>query len=115
MIGIVRTLSIAAVLLPVMTVNARVTVPIYDEAGLKAVKVLTPQQKKLRKDLLEGFEDAGVALPDVKRARVKEILDELEALHQEFERNVREDRTQVVFTPLEMKGLPQDYLDKATR
>ncbi|MES2354359.1 MAG: M3 family metallopeptidase [Pseudomonadota bacterium] len=84
-------------------------------ARINAVKVVTPSQKKFKKDLLENFEDAGVALSEDKRVRVKEILDRLEALRQEFEKNVREDRTKVAFTPDEMKGLPQSYLDKAKR
>jgi len=82
---------------------------------IKAVKTTTPPQKKMRKDLLESFEDSGVALSDDKRVRVKEILDRLESLRQDFDKNVREDRTKVVFSPEEMKGLPQTYLDKATR
>ena len=82
---------------------------------VKAVKAATAHQKQLRKDLLNGFEDNGIALPPEKRAKVKEILDRLEALRQEFEKNLREDRTQVVFDAAEMQGLPQSYLDKAKR
>jgi thimet oligopeptidase len=82
---------------------------------IKAVKARTPHQKKLRKDLLESFEDTGVALPANKRKKVKEILDRIEGPRQDFDRNVREDRTKVVFAPEEMKGLPQAFLDKAKR
>ena len=82
---------------------------------IKAVNPATPHQRELRKNLLNGFEDTGVALPPLKRAKVKEILDKLEALRQTFEKNVREDRTKVVFAPDELKGLPQAYLDKAPR
>jgi thimet oligopeptidase len=82
---------------------------------LKAVRAGTAHQKQFRKNLLDRFEDTGVALASEKRARVKEILDKLEALRQEFEKNVREDRTKVVFTPDEMKGLQQSYLDRVKR
>jgi thimet oligopeptidase len=54
-------------------------------------------------------------MPIDQRAKVKAILDRLEVLRQDFDKNVREDRTTVVFTSEEMKGLPQAYLDKAKR
>ena len=82
---------------------------------IKAVKTATPHQKQMRTDLLEEFEDTGVALPAEQRMRVKTILDRLEALRQDYAKNVREDRTKVVFAPQEMQGLPQPYLDKATK
>ena len=74
-----------------------------------------PHPKQLRTDLLEEFEDTGVALPAEQRSRVKTILDRLEALRQEYAKNVREDRTKLVFTPQEMQGLPQAYLDKSSK
>ena len=43
-------------------------------------------QAKLRKDLIEGFEDTGAALPPQKRARAKAIFDKLEELRQAFDR-----------------------------
>jgi len=82
---------------------------------MKAVQAATPYEKQLRTDLLEEFEDTGVALPAEQRARVKTILDRLEALRQEYARNVREDRTKVAFTPHEMQGLPPAYLDKSSK
>ena len=70
---------------------------------------------KLSKDLLEGFEDTGVALPPAKRERMKAIIRQLEELRLDFERNMRDNTTKLVFTPAEMKGLPQSYLDKTKR
>jgi thimet oligopeptidase len=67
-------------------------------------------QAKLRKDLLEGFEDSGAALPPEKRARAKAIFDALEELRQAYDRNVRDDPTKVAFTPAEMEGLPEAYV-----
>jgi thimet oligopeptidase len=75
-----------------------------------AAEAATPHQKKLKKDLLEGFEDSGVALPPDKRKRAKEIFDRLEELRQEFERSIREDPTKVTFTPAELEGLPDSYV-----
>ena len=82
---------------------------------VKAVKVTAGPDRKFRKDLLEGFEDTGVALPQARRARLKDIIQKLEDIRQEFERNVRDNKTKLTFKPEEMKGLPQAYLDKAKR
>ncbi len=80
-----------------------------------AVKPAEPHARKLRRDLLEEFEDTGVALAPEARGRAKAIINRLEALRQEFERNVRDNKTRLAFTPDELRGMPQDYLDKAKR
>ena len=79
-------------------------------ARVKAAKPANGHQAKLRKDLLEGFEDSGVALPPAKRARAKEIFDRLEQLRQDFDRSIREDPTKVTFTPAEVEGMPESWL-----
>jgi thimet oligopeptidase len=84
---------------------------------VQAAKPADERQAKLRKDLIEGFEDSGVALAPEKRARAKAIFERLEELRQGFDRNVRDDPTRVTFTPAEMEGMPAAYLEahKATR
>jgi thimet oligopeptidase len=84
-------------------------------ASMKARVTATAHQRQFRQNLLDRFEDTGVALASAKRGRVKAILDKLEALRQEFEKNVREDRTKVIFTSDEMRGMPKSYLDNAKR
>jgi thimet oligopeptidase len=79
-------------------------------ARVKAIDPANPRQRKLKKDLVEGFEDSGVALPPAERKRAKEIFDRLEVLRQEFDRSVREDTTKVVMTPADMAGMPEAYL-----
>ena len=84
-----------------------------DEALFRRVQAAKPKgvhQAKFRKDLLEGFEDSGVALAPAKRARAKEIFDRLEALRQEFDRRVRDDPTRVTIAAAEMEGMPESYL-----
>lgn len=71
--------------------------------------------RRMKKDLVEAFEDSGVALPEDRRARVREINDALTTLAQEFARHIRENSTRVAFTPAECEGLPQSYLDRAER
>ena len=79
-------------------------------ARVKAAQPATPHQAKLKKDLVEGFEDSGVTLPPDKRKRAKEIFDKLEELRQAFDRDIRDDPTTVTFTPAEMEGMPESYL-----
>jgi thimet oligopeptidase len=80
-----------------------------------AVKPADAIDAKLKKDLLEGFEDTGVSLPAEKRARMKEIHAQLELIRQEFERDIRDNKTRLSFTADEVKGLPHDYLTQAKR
>ena len=79
-------------------------------ARVKAAQPANARQAKLKKDLIEAFEDNGVALPPGGRSRVKQIAVKLEELRQAFERNLREDRTKVTFAAAEMAGLPDAYL-----
>lgn len=72
-------------------------------------------ERKLRKDTLHDFEDAGITLMPKKRERMREIRIRLDAIQQEFSRNIRDNKTRVVFTPEQMRGLPDDYLAKLKR
>jgi len=79
-------------------------------ARVKAAKPANAHQAKLKKDLIDGFEDSGVALPADRRARAKQIFDKLEELRQVFDRNVRDDPTKVSFTPAELEGMPPAWI-----
>ena len=84
-------------------------------ARLKGYQPKGAAEAKLKRDLMNAFEDSGAALPPDKRARAKAIMDELEVERLAFERNVRDDPTKVVFTPAEMEGLPEAYLKARKR
>jgi thimet oligopeptidase len=84
-------------------------------ARVSGAQPMTPHQAKLKKDLLEGFEDTGAALSPDKRARAKEIFDKLEELRQAFDRAIRDDPTKVTFTSAETAGLPEAYLKDKKR
>ena len=84
-------------------------------ARIKATSPRGAAAIKMRKDILDAFEDTGVALPADKRARMSAILQRLEAIRQEFGRNIRNNKTRLTFTADEVKGLPPSYLDKAQR
>ncbi|QJR15640.1 M3 family metallopeptidase [Usitatibacter palustris] len=79
-------------------------------ARVKAAKPKGAHQVKFHKDLMEGFEDSGVALPPKERARSKEIFEKLELLRQAFDRNIRDDPTKVTFTAAELEGMPEAYV-----
>ncbi|MGZ4778178.1 MAG: M3 family metallopeptidase [Thermoanaerobaculia bacterium] len=80
-----------------------------------AVKPASGAQMQLRKDLVESFEDSGVSLSPQKRERFRQISERLTELGQDFGRNLRDNNTRMKFTPAECEGLPQSYLDRATR
>jgi len=86
---------------------------LYDR--VRHVVPRTNAQKQMRKDLLEAFEDSGVALQPEKRDRFKFISERLTELAQEFSKNIRENKTVLTFTPEECAGLPQSYLDRVPR
>ena len=77
---------------------------------VKDAKPADAIQKQYRQDLLDAFEDSGVTLDLAKRERVKAINKEITDLALQFEKNVRDDGTKLVFRPDEMAGLPDPYL-----
>jgi Zn-dependent oligopeptidase len=89
-----------------------------NERFYQRVRAVVPHnnaQRQLRKDLIEAFEDSGVALPPEKRERFKAISDRLTELGQEFAKNIRENTSRLTFTPAECEGLPQAWLDRMPR
>ncbi|PYQ52278.1 MAG: Zn-dependent oligopeptidase, partial [Acidobacteria bacterium] len=101
-----------------VTESAFMTEVFQNEKLFERVKSVVPAnsaQKQLKKDLLESFEDSGVALPQERRHRFREISERLTELSQEFAKNIRENKTVLHFTPEECVGLPQSYLDRAQK
>jgi thimet oligopeptidase len=79
---------------------------VYDIA--RRSKFSDPIDRRAAQVALEGFEDAGAALPEGKRARAKELSDKLTELSQAFSKNVRDTHAKVLFTEAELKGVPED-------
>ena len=82
---------------------------------LRAAQPIDAVDAKLQKDLLEAFEDTGVALPTEKKQRMQHILEQLEVLRQEFDRNIRDNKTRLSFSAQEVQGLPETYLARVQR
>jgi len=98
--------------------SAFMTEVFQNEKLFERVRSVVPAnnaQKQLQKDLLESFEDSGVALPREKRDRFRQISERLTELSQEFAKNIRENKTVLHFTREECGGLPQSYLDRVPR
>lgn len=68
------------------------------------------QDRGYREQLIEAFEDTGVTLPPMKRARAKRIQDEINTLELQFGANVNDVATTVAVTPAETAGLPDSLL-----
>ncbi|RQP23712.1 M3 family metallopeptidase [Piscinibacter terrae] len=84
-------------------------------ALLKQVQPADDIDRRFLTDTLNAFEDAGAGLSPEKQKRAEEINNEINRLSQEFERRVREDKTQEAFTEAELKGVPADAWKTAKR
>jgi thimet oligopeptidase len=62
----------------------------------------------MKRDLRE-FRRAGVDRDDATREKVRALNDEVVAIGQEFDRNIRQGTRTVTFTPAELAGLPEDF------
>lgn len=80
--------------------------------NMRIVRVNDDEERKLRQDNISAYEDAGVSLMPDKRRRVKQILARLTEISQEFSRNIRENKTKLVFSPYELQGMPKEYMDR---
>lgn len=99
----------------IVAANAMETTLHQDAALFARVQAVTPGDAvdaKLKRDLIEAFEDTGVTLPPDKRSRAKAILDRVETLGQRFQRNLRENDTTLTFPPSEQAGLPEAYIER---
>jgi thimet oligopeptidase len=67
------------------------------------------------RNTLEGFEDAGVALPAAQRPKAKKLADRITALGLDFDKNIRDATTRVAFTEAELKGVPDSVWKEAPR
>jgi thimet oligopeptidase len=81
-----------------------------NETLYRAAKATTPADaidRQFLKTTLEAFEDAGVSLPAVPRARAKAILDRINELSQTFDKNIRDAATLLPFAEAELAGVPE--------
>ena len=78
------------------------------QVGRKSMPLLKdPVDRRAAEVALEGFEDAGVALPPDKRAQARELAGRIVSLGEAFDRNIRDGHVRVAFTEAELKGVPE--------
>lgn len=76
---------------------------------------LEGERKRLLERLLRDFRRAGMELSAEQRGRLKQIEMEIARLGIEFEKNIREDKTSVTVSPAELRGVPQNVIDRLKR
>ncbi|HVO06454.1 MAG TPA: M3 family metallopeptidase [Burkholderiaceae bacterium] len=84
-------------------------------AAVRRLRARDPVDALLLKTLREDFEDAGVSLPPSKRKRAKEINDRVNALGQEFDRNIRDENIRLAFSIEQLRGVPEPVWRSAQR
>jgi thimet oligopeptidase len=75
---------------------------------IKAHRSTDLVQSAYQQELIQGFEDSGVALPKQKRERVKAIIEQIAKLAKDFEKNIRDTNTKVLVTASELDGVPPE-------
>lgn len=82
---------------------------------LLAVHPDDPLDQRWKTQMLRQFKEAGAHLDLAKRARLKAISTEIDALSQAFERAMRENAVALSFTETELKGAPEHFLKTQPR
>ncbi len=89
----------------------------YREDVYKAVKAfadtkpkLSGEDKKLLDETLRDYRRAGLALPPEKRKEVEDLRKQLAKLGTDFDTNIVNAKTPMVFTKAELDGLPESFL-----
>ena len=60
---------------------------------------------------LAGFRRSGVDKDEATRQQIRDLQNEITAIGNEFDKNIREDVRSVQVEASELEGLPQDYID----
>lgn len=71
---------------------------------------LSPEDERLRDFALRDLKNAGMGLPEDKRARLRQVQDRLAELSADFEANINKHKDQIEVTLEELKGLPEDFI-----
>jgi thimet oligopeptidase len=85
---------------------------VYDALSAIDLSAADPATKYYVGRQLFFFRLAGVDKDDATRARLKKLNDELTEENSAFERNIADDARTTEADPAELRGLPQDYVDR---
>lgn len=76
---------------------------------------LAGEQKRLLDFTMRDYKRAGMSLPPDKRKKLAGMEIEMNKLGIEFQTNIAEDQTRVPLMMSELKGVPQDVIDRQTK
>ncbi|MDO6421173.1 M3 family metallopeptidase [Saccharophagus degradans] len=86
--------------------------PLYAKIAKIDTSKLSALDKRYVEELIQDYKRSGVDLDEKSRNRIRALQDEIVALGQSFNKNIREDvRSISVSSTSELEGLPQDYID----
>lgn len=86
--------------------------PLYAKIAKIDTSQLSALDKRYVEELIQDYKRSGVDLDENSRNRIRALQDEIVALGQSFNKNIREDvRSISVSSTSELEGLPQDYID----
>jgi thimet oligopeptidase len=85
--------------------------PYYDRVALIDTSDLDAIERHMVEETLAAFRRSGVDKDEATRQKIRALQNEITAIGNEFDKNIREDVRSVQVKPSELDGLPQDYLD----
>ena len=85
--------------------------PYYDRVASIDTSGLDDIERHMVEESLAAFRRSGVDKDEATRQKIRTLQNEITAIGNEFDKNIREDVRSVQVKPSELDGLPQDYLD----
>lgn len=87
--------------------------PLYEKLAAVNSQTLGSQEQRLVTRMLRDFKRSGVDKDEATRKRIKQLQEEINAVGQQFDKNIREGSRKLVLRSRDdLKGLPQDYIDR---
>lgn len=78
-------------------------------------ETLLPEEQYALEELLADWKRAGLDLPEEQRKKIIEVQKELQKLGQEFDANIAQDTTVLVFDQAALQGVSQDFLARLNK
>ena len=85
--------------------------PYYDRIAAIDTSSLNDVERYMVEESLAGFRRSGVDKDEATRQQIRDLQNEITAIGNEFDKNIREDVRSVQVKASELEGLPQDYID----
>ncbi|MEC8158600.1 MAG: M3 family metallopeptidase [Pseudomonadota bacterium] len=85
--------------------------PYYDRIAAIDTSNLNDVERHMVEESLASFRRSGVDKDEASRQQILDLQNEITAIGNEFDKNIREDVRSLQVEPRELDGLPQDYID----